>query len=72
MSNPKEFFQARLAQRSENVVPLDTPIPVHLVYFTAFTSAKGNMNYRRDVYGRDAKILKALLNAGVVLRAVQS
>ena len=69
--NPQEFFQATLATRRETVVPLEQPIPVHLVYRTAFTQAKGNIQFRGDVYGRDAKIWKALSNAGVALRAVQ-
>ena len=72
MNNPEEFFQAKLAGGKEKVVPLVEPVPVHLVYRTAFTSPKGNMNYRRDVYGRDARIFQALQKAGVVLRAVQS
>jgi len=70
--DPKGLFKADLATGIETVQPLDQPVPVHIVYRTAFTSAKGNMNYRRDVYGRDAKIFRALQNAGVVLRAVQS
>lgn len=72
VNNPEEFFQAKLAGGKEKVVPLVEPVPVHLVYRTAFTSPKGNMNYRRDVYGRDARIFQALQKAGVVLRAVQS
>ncbi|MBV1868337.1 MAG: L,D-transpeptidase family protein [Marinosulfonomonas sp.] len=70
--NPEQFFQSKLATGVENVVPLEKQVPVHLVYRTAFTSAKGNMNYRRDIYGRDARIFKALQKAGVALRAVQS
>jgi len=70
--NPEELFQSKLATGVEKVVPLENPVPVHLVYRTAITTPKGNMNYRRDVYGRDARIFKALQKAGVVLRAVQS
>ena len=33
--------------------------------------AKGPTQYRRDVYGRDARIWSALEKAGVSLRAVQ-
>ncbi|MGR3662154.1 MAG: L,D-transpeptidase family protein [Paracoccaceae bacterium] len=70
--DPEGVFQAALATGLENVIPLEKPIPVHIVYRTAFTTAKGQMNFRRDVYGRDAKIFKALQQAGVVLRAVRS
>lgn len=68
--DPKAFFQARLATGAENVVPLKEQVPVHIMYRTAFTSAKGPTNYRRDIYGRDGKIWNALAKAGVVLRAV--
>ena len=71
VSNPKEFFQAKLATGRETVVPLEKHVPVHLVYRTAFTTPRGKVEYRRDIYGRDAKIFAALQKAGVVLRAVQ-
>ena len=70
--NPEELFSSILATGVENVVPLEKQVPVHLVYRTAIAPPKGNMNYRRDIYGRDARIFKALQKAGVVLRAVQS
>ncbi len=69
--DPVGFFQARLKTGNETVVPLEKPVPVHIMYRTAFTSAKGRTNYRRDVYGRDAKIWSALSKAGVALRAVR-
>ncbi|MEE3316722.1 MAG: L,D-transpeptidase family protein, partial [Pseudomonadota bacterium] len=71
-ANPEAYFQNILATRRETTVPLETPLPVHLIYRTAMTEAKGKVQFRRDVYGRDAQIFKALANAGVVLRAVQS
>lgn len=69
--DPVNLFQSTLATGAETLVKLDQPVPVHLVYFTAFPSVKGRMNYRRDVYGRDALILQALIEAGVALPDVQ-
>ena len=69
--NPEAYFQDRLATGRETVVPLEKTVPVHLVYRTAFTQAKGNTQFRRDVYGRDARIWKALEKAGVSLRALR-
>ena len=69
-SDPKGFFQAKLATGAETRVNLNEPVPVHIVYRTAFVSAKGNVNFRRDVYGRDARIYQALSNAGVRMRSV--
>lgn len=69
--DPQGFFKRILDTGRETVVELEQPVPVHLIYRTAFTQAKGRTNYRRDVYGRDARIWNALANAGVALRAVQ-
>lgn len=70
-ADPEGFFQAKLKTGNESRVNLQEPVPVHIGYRTAFTSAKGRMNYRRDIYGRDAKIWNALAREGVALRAVQ-
>lgn len=70
-TDPVGFFRSKLSTGLETTVPLDTPLPVHIIYRTAFTQPKGRVQYRRDVYGRDAKIFAALQDAGVVLRAVR-
>ena len=69
--DPKGVFQTNLDTDKESNVPLDTSVPVHLVYFTAWPSAKGVMTYRRDIYGRDARIFEALVQAGVVLDGIR-
>jgi murein L,D-transpeptidase YcbB/YkuD len=69
--NPQREFERHLKTGRETVIKLTVPVPVHLVYFTAYPTAKGQMTYRRDVYGRDALIFKALSEAGVVPDQVQ-
>ena len=84
LQDPRDFAYALLAeqesdpvsyylriQRSglETQVNLLTPVPVHLVYRTAFTSVTGRMNYRDDVYGRDQRLYDALISAGVEVGA---
>ncbi|SFM21354.1 L,D-transpeptidase family protein [Shimia aestuarii] len=71
VENPKEYFHQRLKTNRETQVDLETQIPVHIIYRTAYTEPKGPVQYRRDVYGRDAKIWAALANEGVVLRGHQ-
>ena len=44
----------------ETVVNLQKPIPVYISYITAFLGPDGLMHYRRDVYGRDKKLIAAL------------
>ena len=70
-ADPRDEFDGQLKTRAESVIKLTTPVPVHLVYFTAFPGAKGEMTYRRDIYGRDAEIFQALTDAGVALDDVQ-
>ena len=36
-----------------------TPIPVHITYQTAFVDDAGKLQIRKDVYGRDARLLAA-------------
>ena len=70
-SDPEGFFQTRLATNRESRVDLNDPVPVHIVYRTAFTSATGDLHFRRDVYGRDGRIWNALAREGVAVRAIQ-
>ena len=70
-SAAEEEFERDLQTGKETQVKLITPVPVHLVYFTAYPTQTGKMSYRRDVYGRDGAILSALEAAGVALPGVQ-
>jgi murein L,D-transpeptidase YcbB/YkuD len=70
-ADPIAEFRSYLNTGVETLVPLKKPVPVHLVYFTAWPDAKGRIEFRRDVYGRDAAIFDAMVKAGVVLHAVQ-
>lgn len=69
--DPKTYFHRILKSGQETKVVLKQPVPVHLIYRTALTMPRGGTEYRRDVYGRDAKIWAALAAAGVVLGDVQ-
>lgn len=69
--DPQGLFQSHLATRNETVINLQQPVPVHLVYFTAWPNAHGHVDYRRDIYGRDAAIFEAMRAAGVALPMVQ-
>ncbi|MDW4496723.1 L,D-transpeptidase family protein [Sulfitobacter sp. D35] len=69
--DPEGYFNARLSTGNEQRVSLEKPLPVHLIYRTAFTTVRGQTQFRRDIYGRDAAIWEALSKAGVALRGVQ-
>jgi L,D-transpeptidase YcbB len=65
-----EYSRARRSG-AETPITLQQPVPVHLVYFTAWPGSRGQVGYRNDVYGRDAGIWRALNAAGVDLVAGQ-
>ncbi len=69
--DPRGLFHSVLNTGQETKVELEKHVPVHIIYRTAFTNAQGRAEFRRDVYGRDAKIWSALEQAGVALAAVQ-
>lgn len=70
--DPQGLFQARLKTGAESRINLEQPVPIHLVYRTAFALPRAGMNYREDIYGRDGKIWEALREAGVKLPAAGS
>ena len=70
--DPVDFFQSILRTGRETTVMLEHPVPVHLVYRTAFSDLRGQMGYRADVYGRDAKLWEALQDAGVRVPGINS
>jgi murein L,D-transpeptidase YcbB/YkuD len=71
VDDPKAYFDSQLATGQQTRIDLQEKVPVHLVYFTAVTTPKGEIEFRRDFYGRDARIWEALRAAGVALPAVQ-
>ena len=49
--------------QSEIDLKFPTPIPVNITYQTAFVDDAGKLQFRRDVYGRDATMLALLRNS---------
>ena len=55
---------------SEIDLKFPTPIPVNITYQTAFVDDAGKLQFRKDVYGRDAQMLALLKNPGKDLENV--
>ena len=57
-SNPPALEQLDEAIRNGKTTrfPLKQPLPVYVVYWTAFPGADGTMQFRPDVYGRDWRL----------------
>lgn len=56
---PDRVEKAMKAGREETA-RLPTPVAVHLLYWTAFAGEDGSVQFRPDVYGRDAPVAKAM------------
>ena len=57
-----EAIDSAMVSRIEKFVTLRKPVPVYVVYFTAFVDADGRLNFRKDVYSRDVQLKKMILN----------
>jgi murein L,D-transpeptidase YcbB/YkuD len=49
-----------VAAGASDTVFLDAPLPVLIVYWTVTVGASGEVRFARDVYGRDAAVLRGL------------
>jgi len=47
-------------------IDLGRPVPVYILYWTAFVSEDGQVNFRDDAYGRDGPLLAALSSAAAM------
>ena len=56
----KEKIAAQLATGAQKIVNLRSPIPVHVTYLTAWVNKDGTVNFRRDVYRRDQRLMEAM------------
>ena len=61
---PKEAYTPERIRgmygRSEIDIKFPTPIPVNITYQTAFVDDHGKLEFRKDIYGRDARMIPLL------------
>jgi murein L,D-transpeptidase YcbB/YkuD len=50
-----------IAQGKTRTVTLARPVPIHLIYLTAWLDGEGNLQFREDFYGRDSRLLQFLV-----------
>jgi murein L,D-transpeptidase YcbB/YkuD len=56
----EQKIDAAMNASKEKYVTLKEKVPVFIGYFTAWVNSKGQLNFRDDVYGHDAKLSKLL------------
>lgn len=57
--NRKSILEA-ISSNKTQTVKVPEPIRVHLLYWTAWVDSEGKACFRDDIYGRDARLIKAL------------
>ncbi|HVS00054.1 MAG TPA: L,D-transpeptidase family protein [Thermoanaerobaculia bacterium] len=55
-----EAIRAKLASGEQTSVPLPRPLPVHILYWTAWAEPDGTVQFRKDIYGHDERLIEAL------------
>jgi murein L,D-transpeptidase YcbB/YkuD len=53
---------AAMNKGQEQFVNLKQTVPVFIAYFTAWVDRQGKLNFRKDVYGRDGRLAKLVLD----------
>lgn len=56
-----DAIDAAIATGKTQTVPLPKPIPVYVLYETAFADADGTVEFRTDIYDRDGRLDEALV-----------
>jgi len=64
----RQKIEEAIASGEKVILPLDEPIPVHILYWTAWVDDKGTVHFREDVYERDKPLAMALKEAPPAVR----
>lgn len=57
---PLPVIEKALASGDETTLRLSQPLPIHVLYWTAWVDDSGAVNFRKDIYLRDEAVWKAL------------
>lgn len=60
MQQSREEIDRTIATGDTNRTPVPKPVPVFVVYQTAFADTDGKLQFRPDIYSRDAEIWQSL------------
>lgn len=58
----EQKIKAAMNAGKEKYVTLKQTVPVFIAYFTAWVSRDGELNFRKDIYERDNRLLEMLIN----------
>ncbi len=58
----EEKITAAMNAAKERYITLKNPLPVFIAYFTSWVDRKGKLNFRKDIYQRDERLLNLIIN----------
>ena len=65
----REKLDEMLDRGERKLVSLNRPVPVHLLYWTAWAEEDGTVHFVRDIYQRDEPLSRALKERPPIIRA---
>ena len=54
------LLEALIAEEEKRIISLPDPIPVYMLYQTAWVDEGGTLQFRNDIYGHDRRLAAAL------------
>ena len=67
-----EKIVTAMNQTTEKLVKLKDPVPVFIIYYTAWVGDDGELNFREDVYNHDGELMKKMFLGQIPSRVVQT
>jgi murein L,D-transpeptidase YcbB/YkuD len=61
----REKIVTAMNQTTEKGVKLKDPVPVFVIYYTAWVDNDGDLNFRDDVYGHDSELEKKMFTGTI-------
>jgi murein L,D-transpeptidase YcbB/YkuD len=65
-------LQAEIAQGANKHISLDATLPVFVAYWTVNANEDGSVDFLRDVYGRDQRLLASLAGKRLIGRVTMN
>lgn len=56
----RDRIEQKITGREQQSESLTNPLPVYILYWTAFVDENGHVNFREDIYGNDETLSRAL------------
>ena len=67
-----EKIVTAMNQTKEKLVKLKDPVPVFIIYYTAWVGDDAELNFRDDVYNHDGELMKKMFPGQIPSRIIKT